>query len=289
MNYRNKICWNVITFPTGFNEENRLGCKELCCTPILKLASQTENDSSKNDVTGISIKMSSVADLIEFKVFKCGNPTQLPNLGEQGLYPQDNLVYGFIFNWQEYLNTFGAGVYTISVSFTISGVTGGYDYGQYNLLPYTIQSARGTVRVWSEPNSYSQKELIDYTNSNHKDSIRFNGFFGNRKPNTEINNLITKGRKVEKVTRENLNQYTLKTDPIEIQVSRRLFDFHFLNEDKLLISDHNASNHDYLLFDIPVVVDESPEIEYIERSRLAWITATFGDRKKLSKTYYNVE
>ena len=42
------------------------------------------------------------------------------------------------------------------------------------------------------------KELIDYTNSNHKDSIRFNGFFGNRTPNTEINNLITKGRKVEK-------------------------------------------------------------------------------------------
>lgn len=289
MNYRNKICFDVITFPNGFEEENRLGCKELCCVPIKKLASETDNDNWKNDVTGIAIKKSDVADLVAFKVFKCGNPVQLPNLGEVGLYPQDNLVFGFIFNWQEYLNTFGAGVYTISVDFTISGVTGGYDYGQYDLKPYSIPNARGTVRVWSEPNSYSQKELIDYTNSNHKDSIRFNGFFGNRTPNTEINNLITKGRKVEKVTRENLNQYTLRTDPIEIQVSRRLFDFHFLNEDRLLISDHNESNHDYLLFDIPVVVDESPEIEYIERSRLAWITATFGDRKKLDKTYYNVE
>jgi hypothetical protein len=41
------------------------------------------------------------------------------------------------------------------------------------------------------------------------------------------------------------------------------------------------------LLDVPVVVNESPEIEYIERSRLAWLTATFGDRKKLSKSYYN--
>ena len=101
--------------------------------------------------------------------------------------------------------------------------------------------------------------------------------------------MITKGRKVEKVTRENLNEYELRTDPIEVVITRRLIDFHFLNEDLLLITDHNTSNHDYLLFDKKVVLEESPEIEYIERSRWAKMIVKFGDRKKLDKSYYNEE
>ena len=289
MNYRNKICFNVIRFPNVIEEGNRLGCKEVCCEPLLKLASSTDSEGYKNDITGIAIKTSTLTDTVEFKVFKCGNPVQLSNLGSVGVYPQDDLVKGFVFDWKQYLLTYGVGVYTISVAYNISGIALEYDYGQYTLRDYSITNARGTVRVWSEPNSYYQKELIDFTNSNHKDSIRFNGFFGNREPNMEVNNLITKGREVEKVTRENVNQYTLKSDFVDIRVTRRLLDFHFLNEDRLLLSDHNASNHDYSLFDVPVVIDESPEIEYIERSRLATVTATFGDRRKLSKSYYNLK
>jgi hypothetical protein len=290
MNYRNKICYDVITFPTGFGEENRLGCKEVCCEPLLKLASETESENWKNDWTNITIKKSNISDIVEFIVVKCDDPTTpLLNYGEIATYPQDNLAFGFNFNWQKYLSNYGIGKYTISVNFTISGVSGGYDYGQYELKNYSIYNAKNSVRVWSEPSTYSEKELIDYTNSNVKDCIRFNGFFGNREPETEINNLISKGRKVEKVTRENLNKYTLKSDPIEIAITRRLLDFHFLNEDKLLITDHNTSNHDYLIFDLPVALEESAEMEYIERSRLAWLTATFGDRKKLDKSYYNEE
>lgn len=288
MNYRHKICFDIITFPEGFEEEGRLGCKEVCCKPLLKLASSSQDDNYKNDWTNVTVKKSSISDIVNFVVTKCGEELPLTNLGENGIYPQDSLAFGFNFNWKEYLTTYGVGKYTISVEFTISGITGGYDYGEYELKEYSIQNAKNSVRVWSEPNSYSEKELIDYTNSNVKDCIRFNGFFGNRQPKTEINNLITKGRKVEKVTRENLNMYTLKTDPIDVAITRRLIDFHFLNEDTLLISDHNNRNHDYLIFDKPVVVEESAEVEYIERSRLAKLTATFGDRKKLDKSYYNV-
>tara|TARA_R110000765_G_scaffold78730_1_gene154911 strand:- start:1 stop:870 length:870 start_codon:yes stop_codon:yes gene_type:complete len=289
MNYRNKTCFQVIRFPNGFSEENRLGCKSTCCEPILVLASELDSDNYKNDVTGVAIKKSEPTDTVTLKIFKCGTVAELTNLGTLGIYPQDDLVEGFMFNWKEYLLTYGVGKYTIKVEFNISGIAGGYDYGEFDLKPFNIVSASGTVRVWSEPNSYYQKELIDFTNSNHKDSIRFNGFFGNREPNMEVNNLITKGREVQKVTRENLNQYKLKSDVLEIDVTRRLLDFHFLNEDRLLISDHNASNHNYLLFDVPVAVDETPEIEYIDRSRLAWVNATFGDRRKLDKSYYNVQ
>lgn len=288
MDYRHKIDFNVITFPTGFAEENRLFCKEYCCKPLLKLAHETENDGYKNDITGVAIKRADLSDIVTFVIKDCDGNT-LDNLGIVATFGQDDLAIGFIYEWQQYLQTYGPGKYTISIEFTIAGVVGGYDYGQYQLLPYSVVNARGTVRVWSEPNSFNELEGIDFTSSNYKDSIRFNGFFGDRQPKTEINNLITKGRKVQKVTRENLNQYTLTSDPVEIKVTRRLLDFHFLNEDKLLITDHNATNHDYLLFDKPVVLEESPEIEYIYRNRWAKISAIFGDRRKDSKTYYNVE
>jgi len=204
MNYRNKICFDIISFPEGFDEENRLGCKEVCCEPLPKIASLTDNESYKNDWTNVTVKKSTISDIVDFIIVKCGDPTPLPLLGEQGIYPQDNLAFGFNFEWKQYLSLYGSGKYSISVSFTISGVTGGYAYGDYYLKPYSIYNVKNTVRVWSQPNSYSETELIDYTNSNVKDCIRFNGFFGERKPNTEVNNLITKGRRVEKSTRENV-------------------------------------------------------------------------------------
>lgn len=289
MNYRNKINFKVITFPTPLQEEKRKLAEEMCCIPLLKLASQTDVENYKNDVTGVAIKKSDISDIITFSVKKCGNPNPLMLLGTTGVYPQDSNVEGFIFEWKKYLIAYGEGEYTISVNYTIAGVTGSYDYGNYNLKKYSISNASGTVRVWSEPSTYSQKESIDYTASNHKDCIRFNGFFGNRQPKTEINNLITKGRVVEKVTRENLNEYTLRTDPIDVKISRRLIDFHFLNEDNLLITDHNASNHSYNYFDTAVSLEESAEIEYIDRSRLAKIIVKFGDKRKLDKSFYNLQ
>ncbi len=287
MNYRYKHELNVIRFPKGYTEENRLGCKSICLEPLKKLASETSEDLHENDITGVAIKRSSVSDIVTFQITKCGITGALTNLGETGTYPNDSLVVGFMFDWSQYLTTYGPGKYTINVNFTIAGITDGYEYGCYDLKEYSIYNAKGTVSVYSEPDSYSQKELIDYTGSNHADSIRFNGFFGNRQPNTEINNLITRARKITKTTRENLNQYKLETDPVDIRITRRLIDFHFLNEDTMLVSDHNASNHDYGLFNIPVVLEETAEGEYIRRSRMAKLTARFGDRSKRSKSYYN--
>jgi len=288
MNYREKECFNVISFPEGFFEENR-GLKE-CCKYFDVLADISDDTNYKNDIRGIVVKASDPADVVDFVIRKCDDyDTILTNHGEVGVFPQDENARGFIYNWREYLTLYGAGTYEISISFTISGVSGGYVEGLYKVTQYSIATAHGTVRVWSEFNSYFQKKLIDFTNSNFKDSIRFGGFFGNRSPETQINNLITKGRKVEKVTRENLNSYELRTDPLCIQITQRLVDFMFLNEDVTLISDHNQANHDYNIFDKNVVLEEAIEENYRDGSRLADIVAKFGDRKKLDKSYYNVQ
>jgi len=284
MDYRYKNCVDVITLPSGFEEEDR-GVKG-CCTPCVVLASDTDSESWKNDILGVHVKLSQVSDSVTFIMEDCEG-TILTNLGEVGVYPNDSLANGFIYDWKQILQTYGIGKYKVKVEYSVSGITGGFTWGMYELKNYSIENAAGTVRIWSEFNSYFQPLNIDFTNSNHKDSIRFNGFFGNREPKTDIVNLITKGRKVEKATRENLNTYTLSSDPVTICVTRRVLDFHLLNEDKCLVTDHNKYNHNYLLLDTPVVLEEPSEVEYLDADRRAKLTIKFGDRIKNQKSFYN--
>ena len=284
MDNRFKQNLNVIRLPKGFEEEARGG--KTCCEPNVVLAHLTEIESWKNDVLGVVIKKSDSSDTITISMEDCEGNT-LTNLGEAGSYPEDSLAQGFIYEWKQVLTTYGIGTYIVKVNYTISGITDSLTWGVYDLKTYSIENAQGTVRIYSNFNSFFQPLNLDFTNSNHKDSVRFNGFFGNREPKTDIVNYIDKGRSVVKATRENLNTYTLNSDPITIGISRRILDFHLLTEDTCFISDHNRYTHDYLLLDKPVVLEESAEVEYITKDRRATITAIFGDRRKTDKSFYN--
>jgi hypothetical protein len=284
MDYRFKRAVRVISFPKGFEEEDR-GLKTCCDCKQLVLAHPSDPESWKNDLTGIYVKKSEPGDIVNFTM-EDADGNIVSNQGEAAIFPNDTLAVGFIYDWQQVLNTHGNGCYTIKVAFTIAGIVGGYTWGLYDLRQYSISSAKGTVRIRSKFNSFWQKLQIDFTNSNFTDSVRFNGFFGNRQPKTEINNLIGKNRTIEKATRENLNEYKMESDPISICITRQLIDFHLLNEDDCFLTDHNSSNHDYLLLDTPVSVSESSEVDYKKGSRLANVKATFGDRQLFDKNYY---
>ena len=286
MDYRHKIDVTVARLPEGFEEEKRRKCGVDCCPEILVLASTTSNLSYQNDVTGVSLKKYTQPDSITFSIEDSAGNVLGANTGFSATFPNDPLASGYIFVWKDILTAHGADCYTVKANFTISGIQGSFTVGKYTLKEYSVENAKGTVRIYSSFNSYLLKNDIDYTDSDFVDSIRFNGFFGDRKPETEINNLVDKDRKIIKTNRENLNKYELRTDPIDINITRVLLDFHFLNEDSILISDHNLANHDYLIFDKPVSIPESSSIEYIYKSRLAKITATFGDRKLDSISYY---
>lgn len=294
INYRKKNHYDIITFPQDLTEEDRLKCKKPCCKGFLALASSSSTDDWKNDHFGFALKRSNISDIVTFTIEKCGTGV-VPNLGLTPTFPEDPLAIGFVWDWRQHLIANGIGKYKVSVSFTISGVSNSFDIATFELKEYSIDAARGTVRLKTKFNSKYQKLNIDFTNSDYFDTIRLNGFFGNREPNTEINELITKGRVSEKVTRENLNEYTLRTDPIGIGYTRRLIGdargsistVHLLAGDSIEITDHNASNHDYFIQNLQVVPMDEPDIEYIDRSRHAKMTVKFGDRKKLDKSYYN--
>jgi len=284
MDYRVKENYKVITFPKGFEEEDR-GVKGCCTCKELVLAHPSDSETFKNDCTGVYLKRSDPGDLVAITM-EDANGATITNLGTAAIFPNDSDTVGFIYDWQQILNANGIGCYTIKVNFTIAGVTSGYTHGIYELRQFSTESSKGTVRIKSAFNTFYQKLLVDFTDSNFVDCVRFNGYFGDRQPKTEINNIVSKNRRVEKSTRENVNNYFLKTDPLDICITRQLVDFHFLNEDDCFVSDYNYHNHDYLIQDKSVELIDSSELEYFRGNRLAKLEATFGDRNLLDKNFY---
>lgn len=285
MDYRKKQTFKVITFPEGNEEEDR-GLKNVCCDPFLVLGDVSDDISYKNDIELAYIKASELSDIVTFSIEKCGTVGALTQLGTVAVFPEDDLGRGFMYDWRQYLNTFGAGSYVINVAFTISGVTDGFVWGEFELRPYSIENASRTIRVKSTFNSKYQKINLDFTNSNCETTLRMNGYFGDPEPNTQVNQLITKGFVSEKTTRKDDDKFQLNTNPLSICFTRKLR-FQLLVQDGCFISDHNRYNHDYNLFDISVVLDESSEIGYRQLDRGADIKAIFTPRKKDDNSYYN--
>jgi len=285
MNYRKKECLPIIKLPEVLTDENRGKSCTKCCTNQLVLASSSSADTHKNDFTGVYMKKGTDSDTIAFTMEDCAGDV-VSNEGEAGVFPNDSLAVGYVFDWKQILTAHGVGVYSIKVDYNIAVIAGNHTVRVLQLKEFSRENVKESVRVYSEFNSYFQKDNIDFTNSNFKDVVRFNGFFGNREPGTEISNLIDRGREVVKVTRENVNKYTLETDPLEICMTKQLIDFHLLNEDTLKISDYNRFNHNYQLLDKEVSLSDEPKIEYIVGDRRAKISVTFGDRKLEDKSYY---
>ena len=91
---------------------------------------------------------------------------------------------------------------------------------------------------------------------------------------------------MKRVIRENLNSYEIVTDPSLKCITEPLLDLYLLSENELYISDYNAHNHDYCLNDIPVIVKESPTMDYYDFSRKAKLTCVVEDKFKNKRTYY---
>ena len=248
------------------------------------MASLTSTDTHKNDFTEKHGTTGDKDGAVAFTMERC-NGEVVSNLGVVAIFPNDSLAVGFIYDWKLILATHGVGKYRIIRASTIAGINSTITVGSYELKHFNRQNSKETVRIYSEFNSYYLKENIDFTDSNVKDTLRFNGRFGEKQYNMEINNLIDKGRVAVKVTRENLNDYMLFTDPISIGMTSQL-DKHFIKEDVTRISDYNRFSHDHEIFDKECVLIDTPKIEPIEKDRRVEIIAKFGDRKMDDKSHY---
>lgn len=273
--------YDSIRLPKVFEEEDRGFARCCCVVPVLASSS---SDSWKNDKTSAWIKLSSLTDIAEAKLYKDGIETAYSPTAVS--FVNEPFAFYWTINWNDVLNSDGAGCYTLKISYDISGVQLTFTWGVYDLKPFTTETANFTARVRAIYNDYNQVEQIDFTNSMVEDSCRFNGFIGNRQPNMSTDNLIYQNREMKKVIRENLNSYEIITDPTCEGIIRKLTDNLLLSENDLFLSDYNAHNHSYRFNDLPAIVESSPEITYYEGSREASLKCVAGDKFKDQRTYY---
>lgn len=256
---------------------------EECCCEELVLAKSTSN-SWETDKTSAWMKLSDPADTVAFNLYKDGVlTTYTPSVVA---FPNETNAYYTTIEWIDVLNADGIGCYELEVQYDISGITGTISWGKYRLLPFTIQNAIATARLRANFDGYHEIEQINFTGSGIESTYRFNGFIGNRQPNTEIDNIIYNNREMKRVIRENLNEYEILVDPSLKCVTKPLVDLYLLSENNLYISDYNAHNHDYCINDLPVIVSESPELTYYDFARKASLKCTVADKFKNKRTYY---
>lgn len=274
--------YDAIKLPKTCIEEDR-GYNDCCCEQLV--LANAGSDSWKNDKTAVWIKLGSVSDSFNFKLYKDGILAAY-SITPVAFVNESNAFYAVI-NWYDVLISDGIGCYEIRRDWNISGITGSDIWGHYNLKPYTIQNAIGTARVRALFNLNQEIEGINFTGSNVESSLRFYGFIGNSQPNMEIDNLIYSNREMKSNIRENLTDYEILVDPTLKCITAPLINLYLLSENELFISDYNAHNHDYCIKDLPVIVSESPEMNYPDPfTRKAGIKAKVSDKFKTKRTYY---
>ena len=262
-----------------------------CCFEYNVLADLSDPATSwKNDITSAWFRLDDSAESgdLHFKLYKADGTlaTYQPTKTAFVVNPYGSNFYATI-DWNDVLSSDGEGCYTYKVEYIVGGVAGNIEWGNYNLKAYSSDNAKHQVRLRVLLNQYQSIEGIDFTGSKVVDTIRLNGFFGNREPNMVTDNLIYQDRKSYNVQREVLNTYVLNTDPIMEELTEQILDLYLLSECELYISDHNPFNHTTQFKDLPVIVDETPTIEYMEFSKFAKITAKVSDKEKNNLSKYN--
>lgn len=274
--------YDIKTVDFPFVIEESIGGQTDCCEIMKVFGSSTSNESYKNQKTSAFKKI--MDGNIFFELYKDGvlteyQPEVIPFVSDS------DALYATI-NWSDVLESDGEGCYEYIIRY-VDEFENEFTqtWGKYLLMEWSIENCAGLVQIDSVFNSNQSIQNINFTNSFVADTLNIPGMFGKRDPKTQIDNNIYGNRISVKVVRENLNQYTLETDPITSFLSRKLTDLHLLSENECRITDYNSFNHDnYVNF--PVIVDEVQSPEYYDYSPKAKFSALFSDKTKNQRSFY---
>jgi hypothetical protein len=279
---RIKKSYKRAKLPFVYIPENR-GLIE-CCEPLLVLANG-DGISYHNDIEPAWLKLTDdPTDTVDFVLKKNGidsvyQPTPQAFINEPNAF--------FIqVPWSDVLASDGLGMYTIEISYSISGITSSFTWGMYDLQLYTPANSDGTVRLKAVFNVYHEIEDINFLDSNVTGTLRLKGFCGNRKLNMKIENNWLNNRSLDNIVKENIPSYEFTTDPLRECKMRRLTDLYLLSSVDLFVSDYNSFNHTYAINDLPVGFEESPETVPYEFSRYQGLTVNLIDARRNKRTYY---
>jgi len=173
---------------------------------------------------------------------------------------------GFVIDWGKVYDLHGGGDYVISVKYNMLGVDYETESHVYKVLPYTPVLALNTYRIEFIKDCYFE-DGRDYTGMQWSEKHRLNGYFGNKKPNIEIDSYINANRQDEIIQRDLYFNYQSKV-LIPLHVQKNMFEGTSFD---CFISTYEQKTENYK--ELPVIFEEISLEEYRnQKNRLFSLT-----------------
>jgi hypothetical protein len=260
-----------------------------CCYSNLIFADLGSVESYKNDYNSVFYKRQTPNDTVAYSLIGVSTgTTALVNNTHGILYAfgtteQPDLSY-FTVEWRKILSLLGEDTYTIRKTLSIAGVAFVVDSNSFVLRQFNVDLADKTTRIDCKLDGKLVKIDTDFKNTNYTNSLRIQGFSGNRKANFEQDNVVYSSKNglpfyEDQITMSNVYDYNFVAYQIPECISRILYD-EILFGNELFLNDYNKNNHSYLYNRTKVILSEDNGLEYNALGRGVNVSLKFTDRTK---------
>lgn len=255
-----------------------------CCYTHLTLADANSGDDLKNDYSSFYHQRQVSNETVDFVLYKFQTDTEKHlNDGTYGQYfdyghfDTNPDLKGYLVEWKKVLQELGEGSYKVIKRQNIAGIDVETSSFVFTLKQYSTGIANGTTRMDIVMDGFLEKNKIKFIGTGWKHSIRVKGFFGNREPQLEQDNLIDRNYRKNQISTHQTNEYKFQTGLIPDCVTDEIFDF-FLLSDNIKITDYNLNNHSYNYKRFSVSYEQNSGTVYGPHTRKAKLNLTFSDK-----------
>jgi hypothetical protein len=222
-------------------------CDYVQCSYSEKVFASPSNPSDfwKNDQSEFLYKRFVSVDTVTMELHLNGDKVADLNNDDYGTFfngfgsgsPEQQLYVGYLINWLDVYNAFGAGKYKIVANLDIIGSQTTSTSREFILALYSDVLADGTVRIESYQNGNIFGNNFDFTGLNWYQSLRLPGIFGNPTPTFETTEYKTSTHKRVQNKAKMGREWTLNTKLINWEVAEVLV-YNKMLGNEILITDY---------------------------------------------------
>lgn len=219
-------------------------CADDCLPTFANLGNSDARFNDKNSHLYATVKGASV---IATLTNQNGFSAVITNSNYGDFYPMNNLklrYWGFIMDWFKIATLEGFGKYNLNIEIlNVAGTTILNEDFCYRLMPFSCDSADGTVRITALKNGYIVNG-IDYRQlsiGDWIDQIRLYGRFDLDEHTTEVDNLQLNNGDLHQIQTQIIDNYTLRLEQISSAVSNSFIKDDLLSN-RMYIDDYNRNN-----------------------------------------------
>jgi len=280
--FATKMVTSSIAIPEEAPSLSFCFCDYECDFVETVFADLSDDDSYKNDRTDIGLFNipDTVGGSYAIRLIKRGGSTINIIDNTYGSLSDLNTItglptyFGYLLDWHKVATLQGFGKYYFEVdlvNYTNTITSTSYDF---QLIPYSEESADGTVKIETVHNGCVESG-IDYGTSGWIRSIRIPGVFGDKVQRLEVDNYFdTKNNKTQ-IRDQVVNEYTLSTERLPSSVMTPLIEDKIL-ANQIFITDYNLFNFEDIR-QKQVVATEISEQNYGSKTKKASFKIKFEE------------